>query len=432
MMLKYKIIEIFTSEDVQWHGQPIYSAIIEHVNNLKIAARTIVTRGIEGSYESGEVATGRIEVLSYNMPVRIVIILPARELDNVLSAVQEMVTDGILTVRDQDVIYHRTNSILIPKYVRVREIMTESPIKVGPDTSIKKVVELLLPSTFTGLPVVDKNGCPLGIITQGDLIYKAGLPLSFGLLTGSDRTKINEILTTLADKKASEIMSQPVVVIDQDESVVEAVNHLLSKEVKRLPVVDGKGRLTGILSRQDIFHTILKECPDWRGFQKLNIQVDNLRLVSDITRHDIITVLPDTPVDEVVQLIDCNDIDRVCVIDSAGHFLGLISDRDLLFAFVDRHPGIWDYLMSKVPFTERGKGFRELKEHLQDRTAQEAMKTDVVTVQEDAPIEEAIKLMFERVIKRLPVLDGEGRFKGMISRDSLLHASFASLQQKQI
>jgi CBS domain-containing protein len=426
LMLKYKIIEIFTSEDMQWSGKPGYSAIIEHVNSLKIAARTIVTRGIEGSYESGEIATGRIEVLSYNMPVRIVIILPARELDNVLPAVQKMVTDGILTLRDQDVIYHRTNSIMIPKFVRVREIMTKNPIKVELDTSIKDVVELLIPSTFTGVPVVDKNGCPVGIITQGDLIYKAGLPLSFGLLAGSDQTKTDEILATLTDKKAGGIMSQPAIVIEQDELVVEAVNHMLAKEVKRLPVVDENGRLTGILSRQDIFHTILRECPDWRGFQEMDIHVGNLRLVSDITRHDTYTVLPDTPVDEVIQLIDCNDIDRVSVVDEQGHFLGLISDRDLLFAFVDRHPGIWEYLMNQIPFTERGKRFKELKEHLQARTAREVMKTDVVTVREDAPIETAVMLMFERVIKRLPVLDAEGRFKGMISRASLLRASFTS------
>ncbi len=426
-MLKYKIIEIFTSEDVHWHGQPVHSAIIEHVNNLKIAARTIVTRGIAGSYESGEVATGRIEVLSYNMPLRIVIILPARELDHVLSAVQEMVTDGILTLRDQDVIYHRTNSVLIPKHLHVRDIMTASPIAVGPDTPIQKVVELLLSSNFTGLPVVDKDDLPLGIITQGDLVYKAGIPLSFGLLAGSDRAKTNEILRDLADRKASEIMSQPIVVIDQDESITEAVNHMLTREVKRLPVVDGQGRLTGILSRQDIFHTIVKECPDWRGFQQMNIQVENLRFVSDITRHDASTVLPDTPVDEVIQLIDCNDIDRVCVVDKNQYFLGLISDRDLLFAFVDRHPGIWEYLMNTIPFTERGRRFKELKEHLQAKTAAEVMKTDVVTIREDAPIEAAIRLMFEKVIKRLPVLDGAGRFKGMISRDSLLRASFPSL-----
>jgi CBS domain-containing protein len=390
----------------------------------------MVTRGIEGSFESGEVATGRIEVLSYNMPVRIVIILPARELDTVLPEVQEMVCEGILTLRDQEVVYHKTNRIMMPKYVRVREIMTESPRKVEGDASIKEVVELLLPSAFTGVPVVDNKGCPVGIITEGDLIYKADLPLSFGILAGSDQTKTDKILTTLADKKAREIMSQPAVVINQDELAVQAVNHMLTKEVKRLLVVDENGKLVGILCRQDIFHTILRESPDWRGFQEMNIHVGNLRLVSDIARHDTYTVLPDTPVDDVLQLIDCNDIDRVSVVDRQDHFLGLISDRDLLYAFVDRHPGIWEYLMNKLPFTERGKRFKDLKEHLQAKTAKEVMKTDVVTVRENAPIETAIKLMFECVIKRLPVLDEEGRFTGMISRDSLLRASFMSSSRK--
>ncbi|MEJ2032276.1 MAG: DUF190 domain-containing protein, partial [Deltaproteobacteria bacterium] len=77
----YKIIEIFTSEEAKWHGRVLYDAVVEQVNGLKIAARTIVTRAIEGSYENGEIATGRIEVLSYNLPVRITIILPAPELD---------------------------------------------------------------------------------------------------------------------------------------------------------------------------------------------------------------------------------------------------------------------------------------------------------------------------------------------------------------
>ena len=53
-------------------------------------------------------------------------------------------------------------------------------------------------------------------------------------------------------------------------------------------------------------------------------------------RRDTPTVFPETPVEEVIRLIDCNDIQRVCVVDKEGYFLGLISDRDLLAAFSDR------------------------------------------------------------------------------------------------
>ncbi len=209
-------------------------------------------------------------------------------------------------------------------------------------------------------------------------------------------------------------MSQPAIVIEQDQLATVAVDLMLEKNVKRLPVVDATGKLVGILSRLDVFQTIIRECPDWRAFQNKNIHVENLKLVSDIVRNDACTVLSDTPVDEVIQIIDCNDIERVCVVDKDGFFLGMISDQNLLIAFVDRHPEIWDYLMSKIPFTEKGLRYRELKEHLQAKTAAEVMKKEVLTIREDAPLEEAIRLMLERVIKRLPVVDGDGRLLPMI------------------
>jgi CBS domain-containing protein len=54
------------------------------------------------------------------------------------------------------------------------------------------------------------------------------------------------------------------------------------------------------------------------------------------------------------------------------------------------------------------------------------MNTKIVTVQEDAPINEAIRLMLEKAIKRLPVVDEGGKFKGMISREGLMRTGFSS------
>jgi CBS domain-containing protein len=54
------------------------------------------------------------------------------------------------------------------------------------------------------------------------------------------------------------------------------------------------------------------------------------------------------------------------------------------------------------------------------------MNTNIVTVREDVPIDEAIRLMLDKAIKRLPVVDADGKYKGMVSRDSLLRAGFAS------
>jgi CBS domain-containing protein len=425
-MQQYKIIEIFTSEETRWQGGALAAAIVQFVHELKIAARCMVTKGVEGSYESGEIATGRLEVLSYNMPLRITIVLPAAEAERVVPRLEAMVSDGIVAVQDLNVISHKTHGLLIPKQTRVRDIMTVAPQKVGLNTSLAEVARLLLSSTFTGLPVVDENDRPVGVISQGDLIYKAGMPMRLGLLASSDREKVSAVLEALAPRQAKEVMTQPAVLIEQDKLVTDAVNLMLKKQVKRLPVVDTAGRLVGILSRLDVFHTILRECPDWQAFQKQQIAVD-LRFVSDIMRRDAPTVFPETPVEEVIRLIDCNDMQRVCVVDKAGIFLGLISDRDLLIAFAERHPGVWDYFVSQIPFTERGRKHRQLQQFLLSmKTAGEVMNTNIVTVGEDVPINAAIQLMLEKAIKRLPVVDAQGKFKGMISRDALLRAGFAS------
>jgi CBS domain-containing protein/PII-like signaling protein len=424
-MLQYNVIEIFTSEKARWKGRPINQAVVQYVHDLKIAARCLVTRAIDGCYESGEVATGRLEVLSYNMPLRIAIVLPSSEIEKVLPEVEAMVIDGIVAVHCLEVVSHKTRKQLIPNEIKVKDIMTPDPQKVLLTTPLDQVVRLLLSSIFTGVPVIDDANRPVGVITQGDLIYKGKMPMRLGMLAESSSEKLDAVLSAIASKSAREVMATPVVAISQDQFVKDAVDLMLKKRVKRLPVLDEDGKLKGMLSRLDIFRTIMQEAPDWNAFKQQNITVNGVRTVSDIMRRDTHAVLPETPVDEIIRMIDSNDIQRVTVVDKEGRFLGLISDRDLLVAFSPDFPdGIWDQFLSLVPFSERGKRHRELKERLQAKTAAAVMNTDIITVQETTPIDTAIAIMTEKGLKRLPVLDSERKFKGMISRDSLLRTGF--------
>jgi len=424
MPLKYSVIEIYSNEEARCAGKPLQDAIIEYIRGLKIAARCIITRGIGGSYENGDIATQNILVLSFNMPIKIEIVLPSPELTLVLPTIEKMVGEGVVALREMDIVAHKTYRRLLPREFKVRDIMTSSPKTATPTTTLDEVAKLLLSSIFSGLPVVDDSNHPVGVITQGDLVYRAGIPMRLGLLAASERGKLDAVLESLATRKAHEIMSSPAVSIEEDELATEAVNLMLMKKLKRLPVTDNDGKLVGIVSRLDIFRTIMKESPDWKAMRGRRIEVDNLRLVSDIMRRDTQAVSPETSVEEVMRIIDANDIQRVAVVDHDGVFLGMISDRDLLTMFYDYHPGIWDYFVSKIPFTERGRMQREVSEHLKARTAADVMKTDLFSVGEDATIDEAIKIMTEKALKRLPVLDSEGRFKGMISRDALLRTGF--------
>ncbi|HSO66519.1 MAG TPA: CBS domain-containing protein, partial [Desulfatirhabdiaceae bacterium] len=282
-------------------------------------------------------------------------------------------------------------------------------------------------SIFTGVPVVDTENHPVGIITQSDLIYRAGMPVRLGLLAKSDDVKLKTVLHDLSDKMAKDIMTTPAVSIAEDRMITDAVDLMLQNNIKRLSVVDSRGKLVGMASRLDIFRSIMKESPDWNTFGKQDIHVENLHFVSDIMRRDSHAVSPDTSVEDVIQMIGANDIQRIAVVDASGRFLGLIFDSEILAVFSTEDPdGIWDYLSSRMPFTEKGRRYQDLKQMLRARTAAEIMNSDVVTVQEDALIDDAIQIMVEKGFKRLPVLDKQGIFKGMISRDSLLRTGFTA------
>ena len=78
-----------------------------------------------------------------------------------------------------------------------------------------------------------------------------------------------------------------------------------------------------------------------------------------------------------------------------------------------------------MPIAEREEPRAGLFRELRRRKAGEAMQTGLDTVTEDRPLDEAIARMIEKGLKRLPVVDGEGRFLGLISRESLLRVGFS-------
>lgn len=428
-MMNYKTIQIHTSEDIRWRGKPLAEAVLTFVHDLKLAARCTVARGIAGSYENGDLATSKIEILSFKMPLKIEIVLPASEAERILPTIQEMVIDGIVAVNDLAVVSHKTQKHLIPKRLQVRDVMTSSPQRVHMTTPVSNVVRTLLSGGFNGVPVVDDLDRPIGVITQGDLISRGKMPVRLGLMQQLGQENLDAVLTEMANLTAGQIMTKPVVTITQENRLTEAVDRMIRDNLKRLPVVDSDDKLVGILARVDVFRTITTGMPEWQAMQACNVVLADVCRVKDIMRRDTHTVTAGASLEEVMRVIDSNDIQRVAVVTDDGKFLGLISDHDLLRLFSGHRVGLWNRLASKLTFTELGKRHKAVVEETRKRTASEIMKTDLITVGQDTPIDEAIGLMTARGIKRLPVVGPDGMFLGMVSRDSLLRAAITGGQE---
>ena len=420
-MTRYSLIEIYTSEDIHWKGKPLYAAIVETVRNLKTSARCIVKRGIEGCYENGEVSTMRLEVLSVRLPMTIEILLPENELDLILPSLKTMVTDGIITVQESKVVSHRTEHHLFPRHMAVRDVMTKNPVTTGPDAPVSQLLQILFTKELYSIPVVDNKNLPVGIITETDLIKNAGVPVRLGLLSHFEE-RIDELGPGLQKLTAKDVMSKPVHSVHQNEYLSKAIDNMLKFNVKRLPVTDDNGSICGILSIYDVFQTVTDHCPDISKFRQ-HIEITNARFVGDAMIIDCPKVSPDTIIEQVVTCIDSTPLQRVAVVDTAGKLLGLIFDHDLLAFFSEHRDTIWDHLLSAISFTEIGRIHKEKLKLYHLKIASEIMRKNIITVQIDSPIDEAVKLIAENQIRYLPVIDNEGIFRGIVSRDELLKAA---------
>lgn len=186
--MEYSIIHIFASEEARWEGRPLADALMGLLREGRLAARCLVTRAMAGCYEDGEVATSRVEVLSFNLPLKIEIVLPSSEVEGLLPRISAMVSQGIVGVTAMRAVSHKVKRHLIPRHLKVRQVMTPDPRRALPSWPLSQALEILLASGFSGLPVVDGQDRPVGILTDGDLVYRAGIPIRVRLWPSSPRT----------------------------------------------------------------------------------------------------------------------------------------------------------------------------------------------------------------------------------------------------
>ena len=165
----------------------------------------------------------------------------------------------------------------------VASVMTVRPIVATEATGFKEIAGLLAEHRVSALPVVDKAGRLLGVVSESDLLLKAGA------------------------RFARDLMTSPAVAIGPLALVTEAVRLLHDTRVKRLPVVDKDGLVIGIVTRGDLLRVFLR--PDsliredvveelivrtlWMDPNKIIVKVVNgvVDLSGDVDRKSDIRVL---------------------------------------------------------------------------------------------------------------------------------------------
>jgi len=102
-----QLLRIFIGESDKWEGQPLYEAIILKARELNIAGATML-RGMMGYGAASRLHTAKILRLSEDLPVIVEIVDSAEKIATLLPFIDEMVTEGLVTLEDIRVIQYRS------------------------------------------------------------------------------------------------------------------------------------------------------------------------------------------------------------------------------------------------------------------------------------------------------------------------------------
>jgi CBS domain-containing protein len=407
-----KRICIYIGESDRWRGKALYTAILESLKAKGVAGAT-VTRGVAGFGAHSRIHTAAILRLSEDLPLRIEVIDSPEKVLIALDVITPMVREGLITVDDVEVVRY-THRYLnpLPADKPIGDIMTREVFTLHPEMSIARAWELMLEHVIKAMPVVDENQRVLGMLTDEDLINRAGLQQHLSVATRLDETTIKEQLAILHTQsaKVADLMSKPAITAHLGESLGVAAARMAKHEIKRLPVVDDAGRLVGVVSRVDILRQVMDittKAP------RSPVLTKALLTVSQVMYPEIPSVSGDADLATIVTALVETGMRRLIVVDVDNRPIGLISDGDVVSRIQPRERrGVLSALRGGMPPASK-------------TNAKNLMSPGVLTASPDTPLIEAAKQMLTQQRKWLVVVDADGKTLGLVDRQILLKAMTA-------
>ncbi len=131
----------------------------------------------------------------------------------------------------------------------VGERMTKRPITVDPETPFEDALHLMRREKIRRLPVVDKKGKLVGIVTEKDLLYASPSPAT--------SLSIYELHYLLSKLKVQEVMTKEVITVTEYTPLEEAARIMADNKIGALPVMRGD-KLVGIITETDLFKIFLE------------------------------------------------------------------------------------------------------------------------------------------------------------------------------
>ena len=273
--------------------------------------------------------------------------------------------------------------------IKVRDVMVEDVAYVTVPGTREELMAICKSRYISGVPVV-KDGKLVGIVTRQDVLKNPN------------------------EEQIALLMTRNPFTIGPDASIAEASRLMLTKKIRRLPVVEGE-KLVGIISVADIVRVIA--------------DMGITEPIGDYIADETVAVWDETPLSVVGRIMELANVKAVPVLNTELELVGLMTDRDLINAAIIEDNTVGSDLSLGADEDEwTWEGMRDTlklyysvsKISLPKRPVKEVMVKGVITATRNSTVSECAGVMSKNKFDQLPVISARGKLVGLLFDRDLL------------
>ena len=420
-------VRIYLNERDQAASQPLYLAALERLRREGATGATVL-RGIAGFGAGSRLRTSGIADFT-PAPILIEWVDRAERVARVLPALDDLLPNALITIEDLRA-YRAVLRSTGPFGDRtVGQMMAREVATATREMSLRAAAELMSARAQPLLPVLDERGGVVGVLSDGDLLRRAGLALAprfFGALTDDER---RAVLDQLPPSAVATVLTADPRSAYSESPVPLAISPMIEWGFDLLPVLDRDARLAGLFGVEHALRASLRDSdaaadgagPGTAGENGERAQVirpaEPPTPVGLVMQRAVPTIASATPLAETLARVLAAP-DRFLLVLDAGRPVGSLTDLSLAHTLGEPLRSIWLAAL-RTPAVPLPK---ELENSGSELTAGGLAEPDVPSIDVQASLDEAIQRMLAGGHERLLVLDDRGQVAGLLTRRSLLRA----------
>ncbi len=270
--------------------------------------------------------------------------------------------------------------------------MSSAVVVISPIDTLAHARNIMLRDRINRVVVVNNETKPVGILTRADMAREISSRPS------RSTRSYDQVLV-------QQVMSKPLTTLKPSDAILLAAQTMLRRKISGMPIVDEDGSLVGVLSKSDIARFYADNCS---GRVK----------VREVATHEVAAIPASVTLYRAEELMRKRRIGRLVVVNAKTP-VGVVTQRDLSFAeYPTRGP---QEKFRRVRTIGEGDHIRKIRTS-EEATVQEVMSTPAVTITVGKDVVEAARLMQEKDIGGIPVVDAGGELVGIVTKTDIVKA----------